>query len=107
MAANPYAQQSGFGLRVQYASKCLLIRGTLPHEQRGEYHYDKCASRQFDNCFENNDGDAVVFALMEKAEQLPQLANGIKSLGGSLWDDWCKVYEAGKLLQANQLELFN
>jgi hypothetical protein len=54
---NPYPTFSGFGLRVANAKKAIKRLGLDPHAE--------IYTRAFDNCFENFDGDAVVFALMK------------------------------------------
>lgn len=104
---NPCPTQEGFELRLAYASKALMQRGVIPDYNRGIYEHDLTARRAFDNCFENFDGNAVVFALMEKAQRIPQLMAGIVSMGGTMLEDWGRVHAQGRDLLARQLELFN
>lgn len=59
LPANPYPKNPGFGLRVHHTEKALRKLAAEP--------WANIYSRGFDNCFENGDGDAVVFALMHKA----------------------------------------
>lgn len=49
--------------RVDYAARCLLTRRTH--------------TRGFDNCFEQDDGDAVVYRLMRRAQKNARLAQAI------------------------------
>lgn len=56
---NPYPKRPGFGLRVHRAEKAIRRYGN-------DVNFDPY-TRAFDNCFEMDDGDAVVFALMHKA----------------------------------------
>ena len=70
---NPYKTYKGFGLRVARAKK-ILIDLALGNDGRitktGET-YSMSKSRTMDNCFENYDGSAVVWALMNTAAQEP------------------------------------
>ena len=54
---NPYPTRKGFGLRVYHAAKAIRKLGRDP--------YANIYTRGFDNCFENNDGSAVVWALID------------------------------------------
>ncbi|QDS92487.1 hypothetical protein FF011L_12300 [Roseimaritima multifibrata] len=56
---NPYPTLPGFGLRVHHAAKSIRKLADEP--------WANIYTRGFDNCFEQGDGDAVVFALMHKA----------------------------------------
>ncbi|MBL4877079.1 MAG: hypothetical protein JKY10_11380 [Cohaesibacteraceae bacterium] len=79
MTINPYTTHKGFGLRV-YRAEHMLRQHALKLDH--DIH-----TRTFDNCFEMFDGDAVVFALMDKAKsELAQtgsstLAAGINRVG--------------------------
>ncbi len=87
---NPYFQGRGFGLRRNYAEITFRRYGadvTYP-----------IFTRTFDNCFENHDGDAVVFALMNKAEEElastghSSLMEGIKRMfGGEIPARWQQI----------------
>ena len=57
--SNPYPTRPGFGLRVHHAETAIRKLADKP--------WANIYTRGFDNCFENGDGDAVVFALMHKA----------------------------------------
>jgi hypothetical protein len=63
---NPYPQQPGFKKRVAYV-KAALIR----YAHDSSYHI---FTRAFDDCFENYDGDAVVFALGDRAKKMLKMA---------------------------------
>ena len=94
----------GFGLRVHRAEQAIRKLALYP--------FADVYTRGFDNCFEMHDGDAVVWALMDKAIKEPDqdgqslLTNGIQcmfrnTLQGSKYPQcWLDVY--GNL---NQLEL--
>lgn len=56
---NPYKKHPGFGFRVHNAERAI--------RKLAEEPWTNIYTRGFDNCFENGDGDAVVFALMHKA----------------------------------------
>lgn len=88
---NPFPTKKGFGLRLHYAAEALRKYGLDPSCST----YAQVANnRKFDNCFENFDGDAVVYAIMclvhEKHDA--DLCRGIKLLGGTLWEDWERHY---------------
>jgi len=63
---NPYPKQAGFQKRVNFARNAL-IRYAI------DSHYE-IFTRAFDDCFEIFDGDAVVFALAERAKKMPEMA---------------------------------
>ena len=107
MTINPYTTHKGFGLRVYRAEHMLRQHAfKLDHDIH---------SRSFDNCFEMFDGDAVVFALMDKAKsELAQtgsstLAVGINRLfsqtasDSELLHDWDAFYQES--LDSSQLVL--
>ena len=87
---NPYPTQKGFGLRVAYARRALIEyacgNDTITDRTTGE-EYSRINSRAMDNCFENHDGDAVVWALMHAALQEPDryrqslMTEGIRKQG--------------------------
>lgn len=57
------------------------------------YHQYGLSERTFDTCFEMNDADAVVVAVMLKAENDKELTAGIKSqLGEGCYQHWYSVY---------------
>lgn len=57
------------------------------------YHQYGISERTFDTCFEMNDADAVVVAIMLKAENDKELTAGIKSqLGEGCYQHWYSVY---------------
>ena len=100
---NPNPKHKGFGFRYLRA-KTLL-------ERYGRDCLARPYSRSFDNCFENCDGDAVVWALMRTATRNeavgdPYLAEGIRrTTGKNVWPpDWLRVYE-GHGLEHQQIEL--
>ena len=96
MSMNPYPTNPGFGLRVHYAEQAIRKLATDP--------YADIYNRAFDNCFEMNDGDAVVWALMDKAIREPDqygnshLSEGIRrmfrsTLNGEAYPaDWLNTY---------------
>lgn len=83
---NPYPTQKGFGIRVAKAKMALEAFGR--DERRRPY------CRAFDDCFENHDGDAVVWALMDKCKRgNANLTEGIRRMfGGNDPKDWMAVY---------------
>jgi hypothetical protein len=85
--ANPYPRKAGFGLRLANAKRAL--------RRLGRDCLANIYTRAFDNCFENFDGDAVVWALMHKAIEGHDavLERGIRNMGASVWPHWLEVYE--------------
>lgn len=86
---NPYRRHAGFGFRVLRA-RCAL-------ERFGRDSEATPYCRSFDDCFEMDDGDAVVWALMHRAIRNtaagnPLLERGIRNLGDAVWSDWLEVY---------------
>lgn len=94
--ANPYPTYQGFGLRVYHAETAIK-----------KLAVDPCVdiyTRGFDNCFEMYDGDAVVWALMDKAIREPDidgqnhLTKGIQCMfkntlnGVKYPENWLKIY---------------
>jgi len=66
-----------FAARVNYAARCLRAGG------------DRIHSRAFDTCFESNDGDLVITALMRRATKKPELVQAIKrALGKEGFAQW-------------------
>jgi hypothetical protein len=103
MPQNPYPTQPGFGLRVHHAMQALKKLAAEPWN-RGLVN-----TRGFDNCFENFDGAAVVWALMHAAQTDSALAEGIAVLGGpsgSMQEHWRRVYRGSTRDNARQLSLF-
>jgi len=85
---NPYPTRKGFGLRVANAAKSIRKLGI---DCDADIY-----TRGFDSCFENFDGDAVVWALMDKAVNGDiNLEIGIKRMSNNdrLWHSWMKVYK--------------
>jgi len=76
-------EAGSYQARVNYAALCIM-RGTR--------------SRAFDSCFEMYDGDAVVTALVRRADKNPKLYDAIaRDWGGlfpALWKDTASKYEA-------------
>ncbi len=97
---NPYPTRTGLGLRVAYAAATLrdLARGNdgATDPRTGE-EYSRAHSRPMDNCFENDDGEAVVWALMEKAQSDRVLMDGIRAFMGGGFEDWQRVYAGPQL----------
>jgi len=95
--ANPYQKNHGFGLRVHRAETAI--------KKLANDHFANIYTRGFDNCFEMNDGDAVVWALMDKATKEPDqygqslLTEGIQQLfadklaGKKYPEIWLKTYQ--------------
>jgi hypothetical protein len=77
---NPYPTRPGFGLRVAHAKKAIK-----------RLAIDSCVNiftQGFDNCFENFDGDAVVWALMMSAKTDHLLMSGINRMFGGNPEYW-------------------
>lgn len=96
---NPYPRHDGFGFRV--------LRARIALEQFGRDGSATPYCRSFDNCFEMDDGNAVVWALMHRALRnsatgKPELEHGIRNLGDAVWSDWLEVY---RLCDRQQLPL--
>lgn len=88
-AVNPYPTQRGFGLRVANARRAL--------HRLGQDCLAPIFTRGFDTCFEMGDGKAVVFALMQfVADGDDLLDRGIRHAGGTMRDDWLRVWRAGR-----------
>ncbi len=112
---NPYPTRPGFGLRVHYARKTLILLAQGMDRVRcnktGEI-YSRARDRKMDNCFEMCDGDAVVWALMDAAAResslynSPDLARGIELFCGNDYalSQWRATY-AHKGLQSLPLPL--
>jgi hypothetical protein len=86
---NPYPKQPGFGRRVAYAKRALKQLARKPWSRL------PVPSRAFDNCFENGDGTAVVWTLMQAARTDPELEQGIIWLDGGrghLLKEWQRIY---------------
>jgi len=86
---NPYPKHDGFGFRTLRARSAL--------EKFGRDGLARPYCRSFDNCFEMDDGDAVVWALMHRAVRNSatgdtHLERGIRNLGDAVWSDWLEVY---------------
>lgn len=96
--ANPYPKYQGFGLRVHRAETAF--------KKLALDHFADIYTRGFDNCFEMYDGDAVVWALMDKASKEPDqygqnlLTEGIqhmfsRTLAEQKYPEaWLKIYRA-------------
>ncbi len=88
---NPYPTQPGFAKRVAFAKKtlCNLARGEdwSVHIGTGE-EFSAAHSRAMDNCFENHDGDAVVYSLMCEAARDEVLMEGIRQYAGRSLSQW-------------------
>lgn len=80
---NPYPTYAGFGLRVYRAKQAI--------ERLSRDRYADIYTRGFDNCFENGDGSAVVWALMHKAHAEPAgnapLTRGIQIMFSTTLDE--------------------
>jgi hypothetical protein len=91
---NPYQTHPGFGLRVAYAEKSLkdLVDGKddITCQRSGET-YSRVRSRQMDNCFENDDGHAVIWALMHRARTDAILMQGIERFTGNGFKHWERI----------------
>ena len=109
MKNNPYPRSVGFFNRLSYAEKALKERA------RGRRGLMNC--RTYDNCFEHDDANAVVWALVSKALDqddvlLRQGINAAFSIAAppsgwenGIYDCWYDVYAAGEL-NRKQLSLF-
>jgi len=53
-------------------------------------------SREYDNCFENGDGDWVVFLIMDEAHKNPDFARVLKTWPASSFvgESWEKHYQS-------------
>ena len=86
--SNIYPTLPGFGFRVHHA-RSALKKFALEYNKRPD-------SRGFDNCFENGDGDAVVWQLMRDViNGHDLLEKGIRRIGGTMFADWMNVYDPG------------
>jgi hypothetical protein len=87
---NPHPKQPGFHNRVKSATNRLLKYGK---HWNGD-NYSKLYCRAMDNCFENSDGDAVVWQLMHKAQSDSRLLQAIKDFCGTdeCFAAWERVY---------------
>jgi hypothetical protein len=87
--------KDAFSDRVNYAAKCFL-RGTS-------------GTRHFDTCFEMNDGDAVVTALVRRAERNAKLHAAIaRQWSGTFpksWRDTAEKYEHIPTLDLKKLAM--
>jgi len=89
MTGNPYPKRPGFPQRVARAIHAIAQFG------RGKtYSAAGMDSRGFDSCFENCDGDAVVWQIMHNACTNPDLERGIRRMGANVWPQWEAIYKA-------------
>jgi hypothetical protein len=89
VTANPYPTRIGFGLRYFRAAQALRRYGQgWSAQDAGMY------TRAFDSCFENFDGDALVWRLMDRARVDEDLARGIRLMGENVWPQWEAIYRA-------------
>lgn len=94
--ANPFKTRKGFGLRLNYAVTLIREYGYNPSSR---INYDRISNnRKFDNCFENYDDDALVYAIMEKIYEQndANLEKGVKAMGKHLYNDWTQHYYKAK-----------
>ncbi len=79
--------------RVNYAAQCFVRKST--------------GTRHFDTCFEMADGDAVVAALIRRAEKNPKLkaaiVSGWSSCGGDYAPSWKQAAEELKDVPTRKL----
>jgi hypothetical protein len=94
MVAHIYPTFQGFNKRLRHGIKHLKRLGE-------DQFYRGCFDRTLDRCFENSDGDAMVFCLMAAAETDPILLMGIKRFcgNGKALEQWLNCYEKGKVYQ--------
>ena len=85
---NPYSVRPGFSGRVADAAEALRRLASNPLNRAS------VQARNFDNCFEMWDGNAVIWELVNRAHEGDELlARGIAALGPTVWHDWCEIYE--------------
>ena len=87
---NPYPKRDGFGFRYLRAKAAL--------EKFGRNCMATPYSRSFDTCFEMDDGDALVWALMHAAirnmlQGDTDLERGIHNMGDGMWAFWLTTYQ--------------
>lgn len=92
---NPYPKQEGFDQRVKYAFCALCHRPALLPSERGT-NADFTRRREFDDCFENGDSDAVVWSLINAAFDNPSLSAGIQDYSLKTYNQWLEFYFYGK-----------
>jgi len=86
---NPYPKQPGFGRRVAHAKRALKQLTRKP------WNRSPVSSPDFESCFEHDDKNAVVWALMDAARSDHKLFLGIICLDGRrcrLLKDWYDIY---------------
>ena len=87
---NPFPKNNGFDNHLQYAKTTIYEYGK---NQDSEDNYNNILNnRKFDDCFENGDGDALVFALMREVQTNSNLylLNGISAMGTLM--KWTNFY---------------
>ena len=78
-----YKTYKGYGFRVHRAKQIIM--------KIGADKYADYSERTLDNCFENYDGSAVVFALMHDAlNGNDLLLQGIQNMGLQMFEDWIR-----------------
>ena len=86
MTGNPYPTRPGFSARVAFAHNALKLleagRDDVYCAAIGET-YSRVHSRKMDDCFENDDGRAVVWELMRRAAGDPGLLRAIQVMNGN------------------------
>jgi hypothetical protein len=83
--------QDDFPYRVNYAAQCIM-RGIT--------------SRRRDSCYENDDGDLVVVALVRRAIRNPKLWYAIvKDWGGAFPQDWLDLEERYRATATRDLKV--
>ncbi|MCG8327758.1 MAG: hypothetical protein MI974_08745 [Chitinophagales bacterium] len=101
--ANPFRTYKGFYIRVNYIADIIRAYGANPTSRVNRQRIYN--NRKFDDCFESSDGDALVYALMEKVIEQGDhtLEKGIEAMGATVKADWTEHYWQAK---DRQLSLF-
>ena len=98
---NPFSKNNGFNNRLRYARENISAYG---RDQNSQANYNNVFNnRKFDDCFENGDGNAIVYAIMHEAytKSDHDLLIGISAIGTFM--KWKRFYDIARNNQVNVL----
>lgn len=78
--------------RIQFAIK-ILVNGLYDRMMSHELFDYGLSGRDFDACFEMNDGSEVVHGIVSEALHSKQLEFAVRELGPKVWDSWHQTYQ--------------
>jgi len=78
--------------RIEFA--IIVFKFDLYEELRTHLLFDdyNLSDRDLDNCFEMNDKDEVIHAVMKEVQLNSAMESNILAMGGSVWAQWQRIY---------------